>query len=429
MAEVAFTYSRNKVRIPSLTTVLLFIFLFAPLLTLERTPHFSIYEKFIVGFFLVIFIYWVLKTIATSRYLSFRYMDIPVLILFFFFLVDMCKIVDPSVNITHWLHWRKFFFVLIYFPVSRTLNTEKTIDYFFVFLMIAGTVMSSIFIASYYQDIFNTRAGPLYDMDRSTFPYFIIMLGVGIFAWVNSRKGRYSVLIKILFNTALIIMLIDSISFARRTPLIVISVGIALTIFFNAREKIMTNKKYLLLLISIPFLVVTFTGLSESYELRFEEKKIKEGVFGRSERYYYALLQIKENVFIGVLPHSGKLKYGPYGHQEGSVHSLYFYFLHFGGMMGMAIFFFFAVQSVRYCFKVVGRKKNRKLKVYAQGITIMMIALYVTGTVSTRSLAYETWLLVGYMLGVLAGIDFLKDGSEKQIKGTTQRTSPARQST
>ncbi len=412
MAETASTLYGKKVRLPSFTALFLFIFLLTPFILLTESPKISREEYLVSAVFLIIILQWLLKSIVSKRTIKLRFMDVPVFVLFVYFLFDFVKAISPETSLKNLLHWRMFFLLLIYFPVSRTFTTERIIDHFVVFLIFIGTTLSAVTIYFNFDYAITSVTYVKTGIDTSTFPFFILMFGIGIYKWVNSKNTGMSILFKILFHTSLIVMIIDILSFARRTPLIAITLSSALTLFFSLQQRGRESKQYLILLIAIPLFVITMTGLSESFQIRFSQDQVEEGIESRIQRFYYALKQVKEHYIIGIFPQHSGLRYGPYGHKKGSVHSLYFKFLYFGGIIGLTAFLFFMVQSLRYCFLVMKRKKSAKLKVYSQAITIVFLSLYVVGFASTRALGIETWICMGYLLGILTGIESINENEK-----------------
>ena len=98
------------------------LFCWIPLLLLESDSGLSTIEIAVALTFVLILAIWIIKLIMQKKSINWRPLDIPILLFFGFITFYFVKVINGTIDFEDWLTWRKFFFLLVYFPISTQFN-------------------------------------------------------------------------------------------------------------------------------------------------------------------------------------------------------------------------------------------------------------------------------------------------------------------
>jgi O-antigen ligase len=144
----------------------------------------------------------------------------------------------------------------------------------------------------------------------------------------------------------------------------------------------------------------------EQYKYRLKIQQIENAYIGRSSRYEAAWEIFLKNPLLGSSKVHEIYFYDPrYSERRvGSIHSLYFYLFATTGIIGVTLFLYFIYKIFIFSLRTISAVSNRELKMYAEGATITIFAMLISGITSTRMFAIESFLFLGVLLGILTNI-------------------------
>lgn len=369
---------------------------------------------------LVIFVL-ILKYLILNKPIHRRFLDLPIIFLFLFFLFDFYKVLVGDIQIMAWVDWHKFVLILLYFPISREFFTEKRISRMFCFLIFLSSLVSLLEIHENLS-IGSISALPTPGLIRSTYPMWVILFLVGIGRFIFKKNINISRTAKISFLIAFVICLIDVLSFARRTPLVLISISILLSIFFSIKFEKRIPYRLIIIVIFASGLLYYSTDFYSSYITRMKASDIKSALTQRSARYEAAWQYFLKNPVFGSYDEETPFYYYKIRKQAyvtGSIHSLYFYILAKGGLIGGLVFAFLIYKIFSFLIRVLKTNLPIKLRMYVEGSFITIAGMFISGLTSTRMFHVESWLFLGVLLGLVSSIYYITIANVRSL--TIQR--------
>ncbi len=376
----------------------------SPLMLIKGSAGIT-YTEMAVAFFLIIillisFSYQMLTHQGRLRIIK---LDMSILLLFVFFAIDLIKVFNEEMSLVNWLHWRKFFLFLIYFPVRNEVRSDKHIKFILAIIIFVGIINGLIDIGHIYSSGSSIAAITVERKIKSVNSLWIGILLIGMARFVLNIKGKR--LTKLLFIGTLSVCLVSSLSFARRTSLILISIAAVISTWFNIKHAKRTTLKLIFLIGLLLTVLVTSLGLFERYKVRFEEDMLRRAYASRIVRYYEAWNEFLRNPLLGTSKPTDFYFYDfrTKTYLYGSVHSLYLYILRNGGVIGMLFFVYFVYSVFSLFYKVLksNNAKNSILQMCNEAAFVTVICMFLSGFTSTRMLMSESWLLLGILLGLV----------------------------
>jgi hypothetical protein len=321
-----------------------------------------------------------------------RPLDTPILLFFVFIFLDLLKIPFGIMDFQDWFKWRKFAFLLIYFPVSTQFNYAFRLRALVCSLFCVGLIIAlfDIFTITSVSSIFGDNI--LERFVSSPFPIWTAIFTFGMMRQFLFKDLQISPKFKLLVFISFAVCVISSLAFARRTPLILLLISMIISMFFF----IIYEKKNHLKIIN---------GYDQ-YKYRLKIQQIENAYIGRSSRYEVAWEIFTKNPLLGGGKASEIYFYDPrYTERRvGSIHSLYFYLLASAGITGLTLFLFLIYKIILFSFYILNNVSNRELKMYAESAIITILAMLISGITSTRMFAIESFLFLGVLLGILTNI-------------------------
>jgi len=386
--------------------IALIIFFFSPILFMfmNRTEGIDLNEILVSILYIIILIIWILKEFLKNRNIIIKKLDLALLLILFFLFIDLLKVIFyHNSNINPWLHWSTFFFLFVYFPVSREFNSTRSINLLITLMIVAGGLFAIFELYNFFNIPYSLAdiSIPMESLKRTTYPFYLGVFALGLSKYILISKKKK---IKIFFLIITSLMLLSSIAFARRTPIILIFLTVIFIIVFSARRNISMGLKAVIFILVMIFMIVYFTSLNEAYYQRLRIESIDRGLEQRGVRYEEAWNKAKRNPIFGITQDNTFTYYYKGRIEKGSVHSFYLYVFLYGGIIGLLSFSYLFYKSVRVA--LISRSKNESiyLRSYTEAILITILIIYISGLTSTRILQNETWILLGFLFGILSNL-------------------------
>lgn len=397
------------------------LLIWTPLMIFESTSGLSLNEIIIAIAFATVITIWFLNLMMLKKPIHLRPLDMPLLLFFGFILFDLIKIFIGDMNFQDWLRWRKFAFLLIYFPVSTQFNYAYRVRALVCSLFCVGLLIAlfDIFTISSQSSLFGDNL--LERLVSSSFPIWTAIFSFGMIRHFLFKDLLINSKFKILTIISFVVCVVSSLAFARRTPLILLIFSMIVSIFFFIKyEKINQMKickktfiKIFCLSISIIILLALVPAVQnfikkgyDQYKYRLKIHQIENAYIGRLSRYEVALEIFLKNPLLG----SGRAsEIYFYDHRSsegrvGSIHSLYFYLLATAGVVGVTLFLYLIYKIIFFSLHTMNSAFNRELRMYAESATITILAMLISGVSSTRMFEIESYLFLGALLGIITNI-------------------------
>jgi O-antigen ligase len=350
-----------------------------------------------------------------------RPLDTPILLFFVFIFLDLLKIPFGIMDFQDWFKWRKFAFLLIYFPVSTQFNYAFRLRALVCSLFCVGLIIAlfDIFTITSVSSIFGDNI--LERFVSSPFPIWTAIFTFGMMRQFLFKDLQISPKFKLLVFISFAVCVISSLAFARRTPLILLLISMIISMFFfiiyEKKNHLKISKKALIKTFCFSISIIVLLALIpavqnlaingyDQYKYRLKIQQIENAYIGRSSRYEVAWEIFTKNPLLGGGKASEIYFYDPrYTERRvGSIHSLYFYLLASAGITGLTLFLFLIYKIILFSFYILNNVSNRELKMYAESAIITILAMLISGITSTRMFAIESFLFLGVLLGILTNI-------------------------
>ena len=352
--------------------------------------------------FIVILFMWLIKIMFSGKSIRLRPLDIPILFLFLFFLFDFCKVLFGDMMAVDWLHWRTFWFLLIYFPVSTEFRNKKLIDRMFILLICVGSfnALLDIYNIILSGDITALIAGHTI---KNIYSMWTALFLIGILRFVFRKNSTFSRFSKIFIIVGLALSLLSNLSFARRTPLVLITLAYFISLFFCFKNRSSNMFKMLLVFSIISVALLFATGLFERFLGRFQMPNLIHAYESRIGRYDEAWNQFLANPVIGVQKTEEFyfFDYRTKKYMTGSIHSLFLEILSMGGLIGATAFAYLFYKAISFLFLILRTDMPERLRMYVEASFITIVGMFISGLTSTRMLQVESWLFFGIIIGLL----------------------------
>ena len=394
---------------------------FSPLLLLKESPGIAPVELAISFVLILVFFLWILKTFVIAKPIRLRPLDLSIILLFSFFILDFSKVLFLDMKITDWLHWRRFIFLLLFFPVSTEFFKKKRVDGMFYLLISLSAFISllEIYDALRLSSITSLSvAGTI----TSVYPMWTAIFLLGTVRFILRKDIELNNIVKVLFMIALGVCLIDVLSFARRTPFLLVIISIFLSIFFGLKTQKRIPIAAIVVILLILVFLLYFSGLYKTFMTRVTVLNLEHPVKQRLERYKIAFQQFLKNPILGS-SEGGPIRYYDLRDKvyvTGSIHSIYLEILAKGGLIGGLVFAFFIYKVFSFLTSVLKKKIPIKLRMYTEASLITVICMFISGLTSTRMHQVESWLFLALLLGLVNGLYFITfrgtDDKENRIK-------------
>jgi len=135
-------FSQKISTVNSFQWITTLIFCWIPILLLENESGLSLIEITIACAFAWILANWILKLIISKKSIYLRPLDIPIILFFSFIIISFVKVINGSIDLEDWLKWRKFLFLLIYFPISTQFTNSYRLRALIYSLICVGLLIA-----------------------------------------------------------------------------------------------------------------------------------------------------------------------------------------------------------------------------------------------------------------------------------------------